>query len=59
MPAGAVTIGNNGGLLKGRDRNLYSQNLSLPAPDIDAALFPFWDDLDDETWQRLLRRAAG
>ncbi len=47
MPAGAMTIGNNGGLMEGFGRNLYFQNLPLPAIDIDAALFPFWDDLDD------------
>lgn len=45
MPAGYITVANNGGILAGIDLNLYFVNLPLPAPDIGRALFAYWDDL--------------
>jgi hypothetical protein len=45
LPAGVITIANNGGVLARVGGNLYFQNLPLPAPDLGRALFPFWDDL--------------
>ena len=46
MPAGQITVGNNGGLLASFLGNLYFVNLPLPAPDIGRALLVYWDDLD-------------
>ena len=45
MSAGKLTVANNGGLISGSGQNLSFQNLRLPTPSIDAALFPYWDDL--------------
>ncbi len=47
FPAGTITVGNNGGVLQGPNREVFFQNLPLPFPTLGRGLFPFWDDLDD------------
>ena len=51
FPAGTVTVANNGAIVAGfgTGTNVYFQNLPLPAPDITRSLFPYWDDLDDDS----------
>ncbi len=49
FPAGAMSIGNNGGVLAGGFQNLPYSDQPLPVGAFSAALLPFWDDLDDET----------
>ncbi|MCP4121126.1 MAG: hypothetical protein GY751_05185, partial [Bacteroidetes bacterium] len=51
-----VTIGNNGGMIWNQaGASLSFSNGSLPSGSWDAAILPFWDDLDSETgdvyWQ--------
>ena len=49
IPAGPVTVANNGGVLAGGGLSLDFTNGSLPDSDFGAALLPFWDDIDSET----------
>ena len=49
IPAGVITIGNNGGVMVGLNVNLYFQNLPLPGPGLGTAIFPYWDDLGDDS----------
>ncbi len=56
MPAGPVTIGNNGMIAAGGGVTIDFSNDSIPSTDFsNAALMPFWDDIDSETgnvyWQ--------
>lgn len=55
LPAGNVTVSNNGGLLAGINRTLPFTNTTLPTSVFGNALLPFWDDLDAEAgnvyWQ--------
>jgi hypothetical protein len=48
IPAGVVTVSNNGGVLVGAV-NHYFRNLPLPAPMLGRGLFPYWDDLGQTT----------
>ncbi|MEM8677892.1 MAG: S8 family serine peptidase [Planctomycetota bacterium] len=56
LPAGTVTIGNNGGVVAGTG-NVPRSNLPLPYFAYDQALLPYWDDLEAITgevyWQEL------
>ncbi len=49
MPAGSVTVGNNGGILSGAGGDLSTANTGLPTTAFNAALLPFWDDIDADT----------
>ncbi|MEO1997093.1 MAG: hypothetical protein ABGZ17_17630, partial [Planctomycetaceae bacterium] len=49
FPAGAVTVGNNGGILSGAGGFLPFTNAGLPNGGFNAALLPFWDDIDGTT----------
>lgn len=49
MPAGAVTVGNNGGIMSGSGVDLPVSNTGLPTSIFSAALLPFWDDIDADT----------
>ncbi len=50
IPAGAVTVSNNGGILAGAARTLSFQNTTIEdLPSSTLGLFPFWDDIDADT----------
>ena len=49
MPSGPMTIGNNGVVAQGRGVSVNFLNDSIPTPEFDAALMPFWDDIDDDS----------
>ncbi|MCA9188594.1 MAG: pre-peptidase C-terminal domain-containing protein, partial [Planctomycetales bacterium] len=46
FPAGAITVGNNGGILVGSNTGLPSINSPLPTIAFLRALLPYWDDID-------------
>lgn len=46
LPAGIVSVSNNGGVLSGSGRVLSPNNTLLPSAAFENALLPFWDDLD-------------
>ncbi len=46
MPAGPMTIGNNGVLAQGAGVGVPFANASIPTANFNAALMPFWDDID-------------
>jgi subtilisin family serine protease len=54
--SGAVRVGNNGGLIRSPFGNLGGTNTALPSTAFGSALFPFWDDLGDDSggvyWQQ-------
>lgn len=58
FPAGAVTIGSNGGIWASALSNLDYINTTIASIPVDSppGLFPFWDDLDAGTvyWQELV-----
>lgn len=60
FPAGAVTVGNNGGIIAGANADLGVSNTPLPTNNFVNALLPYWDDIDDSLsggsvyWQELL-----
>ncbi|MEM7312485.1 MAG: S8 family serine peptidase [Planctomycetota bacterium] len=47
MPSGQMTISNNGVLASGGGLDIAYSNAGIPSGGFDAALFPFWDDIDD------------
>ncbi len=49
MPAGSVTIGNNGVVAQGAGVDVGTGNVALPSSAFAAALVPFWDDIDSDT----------
>ena len=48
LPAGSVSIGNNGGVVAGNE-SLPRTNLTLPYFGFDNAILPYWDDLEATT----------
>lgn len=48
IPAGTITVSNNGNIQSGSSDNEFD-NTSLPYADFSTALMPFWDDIDSET----------
>ena len=48
IPAGEVSIGNNGGVVQGGNQLVPLSNVALPSGFAGAALFPFWDDIDSD-----------
>ncbi len=58
LPAGQVTVGNNGVVAQGPGEDISTSNTSLPTSSFAAALAVFWDDIDSDTgnvyWQERL-----
>ncbi len=57
LPAGTITIANNGGVIAQANADAGRFNTALPVPAWNQALLPFWDDLDDSQgnvfWEEL------
>ncbi len=57
LPAGSITIGNNGGIIAAPSADLFWVPEALPTGDFAAGLLPFWDDISAQTgnvyWQEL------
>jgi subtilisin family serine protease len=49
IPAGSVTVSNNGGILQGSGVDLPASNGPIPAAGLGRALLAFWDDIDSDT----------
>lgn len=49
LPAGAVTVSNNGVIVAGNQQQVDFTNVNLPTTQFGNALLPFWDDLFDSS----------